>query len=406
MFTTSKQKVLAVIQCTPKEVTSLFDLGNSVVPRLGKLSFIDQVLLVLPRINNSIELIEFEQHANRLGLNFFFGSEFDVSDRIKSAAEFYDCQIIVRVLLRQFYLDLEMVERQYSDLVNGDFDLASVDSNWNYALTGDVYTIHALKKAIVNIKSMSDQTFQAAMLFSPTVFMEQNPDSFKIVYSKTNTKYSREKSLAIRKKLKNVLGQNTVQFSSNYNGSSYAFIIKREKKLKSAKVLDVACGKGMGTVRLSDSALEVVGVDSSSEYIDEATNICKLKKNVKFHCKDANDMEYFEYFDCICSLHTLEHVSEPLIFIETLYNALKVGGSLYLEVPLLFPDPMNMPLNPYHLKEYRASEVAEILLKFNFQIVSCWGKDRHAFFPIETNDLFKQEGLGRRCTALLMQSKK
>ena len=98
-----------------------------------------------------------------------------------------------------------MVERQYSDLVNGDFDLASVDSNWNYALTGDVYTIHALKKAIVNIKSMSDQTFQAAMLFSPTVFMEQNPDSFKIVYSKTNTKYSREKSLAIRKKLKNVL---------------------------------------------------------------------------------------------------------------------------------------------------------------------------------------------------------
>ena len=135
-----------------------------------------------------------------------------------------------------------MVERQYSDLVNGDFDLASVDSNWNYALTGDVYTIHALKKAIVNIKSMSDQTFQAAMLFSPTVFMEQNPDSFKIVYSKTNTKYSREKSLAIRKKLKNVLGQNTVQFSSNYNGSSYAFIIKREKKLKSAKVLDVACG--------------------------------------------------------------------------------------------------------------------------------------------------------------------
>ena len=161
MLTNSKQKVLAVIQCTSKEVTSLFDLGNSVVPRLGKLSFIDQVILVLPRINNSIELIEFEQHANRLGLNFFFGSEFDVSDRIKSAAEFYDCQIIVRVLLRQFYLDLEMVERQYSDLVNGKFDLASVDRNWNYALSGDVYTIHALKKENNDIKATNNSSIRA-----------------------------------------------------------------------------------------------------------------------------------------------------------------------------------------------------------------------------------------------------
>ena len=67
---------------------------------------------------------------------------------------------------------------------------------------------------------------------------------------------------------------------------------------------------------------------------------------------------------------------------------------------------MGMPLNPYHAKEYTPHELYELLLLFKFEICSVWGKDRHAFFEIDANELIEQTALKRRATALLMSARK
>ena len=45
-------------------------------------------------------------------------------------------------------------------------------------------------------------------------------------------------------------------------------------------------------------------------------------------------------FDCIISLHTLEHVQDDTNFVESIYSVLKTGGKFLLEVPRLLLKPL------------------------------------------------------------------
>lgn len=64
--------------------------------------------------------------VQRFGIRVFEGSDLNVAKRILRAAQLYEADIIVRVLLRQFYLDLEQVGNQIQNFINKGSDLSAV----------------------------------------------------------------------------------------------------------------------------------------------------------------------------------------------------------------------------------------------------------------------------------------
>ncbi len=58
------------------------------------------------------------------------------------------------------------------------------------------------------------------------------------------------------------------------------------------KVLDLGCGYGRISTRLSDKAHKVVGIDISKDNIDLAKVLCKDSKNCNFYVMDAIDLKF------------------------------------------------------------------------------------------------------------------
>jgi len=93
-------------------------------------------------------------------------------------------------------------------------------------------------------------------------------------------------------------------------------------------VLDVGCGIGRFTFRLSKICKEVVGIDSSSE----AIKICKKKaedycfSNTKFEVMDVRRLNFDdETFDWVLSVTTLQHITNERDLITALREILRVA---------------------------------------------------------------------------------
>lgn len=90
------------------------------------------------------------------------------------------------------------------------------------------------------------------------------------------------------------------------------------------KVLDVGCGNGFFLDGLTKNGINNVrGVEPSAKMVNEAPK--KIRKNIKV---DVFRPGLFpkNYFDVVCSFHTLDHVVDPNEFIKTAWNILIPGG--------------------------------------------------------------------------------
>jgi 2-polyprenyl-3-methyl-5-hydroxy-6-metoxy-1,4-benzoquinol methylase len=102
---------------------------------------------------------------------------------------------------------------------------------------------------------------------------------------------------------------------------------------RGSKILDFGCGEGALSQRLVDLGYEVVGVD---------INLKDFKaNNVKFIQIDLNNAvqvnnflnNYYEQFDCVLGVETIEHLYDPWSYIDNLAKALKKGGLLIVTTP-------------------------------------------------------------------------
>ena len=82
----------------------------------------------------------------------------------------------------------------------------------------------------------------------------------------------------------------------------------------------------------------------------------------------------------------MEHLNKPQSFLNSIKNVLKKNGHLFLEVPLLFPEPMNMPLFPFHVKEYGLQELFDFTKNCGFQISEVYAKKRHIIEKVLISD--------------------
>jgi 2-polyprenyl-3-methyl-5-hydroxy-6-metoxy-1,4-benzoquinol methylase len=101
----------------------------------------------------------------------------------------------------------------------------------------------------------------------------------------------------------------------------------RELKIRDAKIMEVGCGTGWLSAKLSDYG-QVTACDIGKEIIETAQ---KNYPQVKFHSGAIESIELpTNYFDVVVTSEVLAHVPDQAAFIERLGLLLKSGGFLLL----------------------------------------------------------------------------
>lgn len=136
------------------------------------------------------------------------------------------------------------------------------------------------------------------------------------------------------------------------------------------RVLDIACGNGLGTVLLAESAASVVGADTSREAVETARSRFS-RPNVTYHQLSGSILPLAdEEFDVVVCLETLEHLAEPEQprFLAELRRVLKDDGLIVLSTPDRDTERRYQlatgTSNPWHLHTPARAELREKLAPF------------------------------------------
>lgn len=99
------------------------------------------------------------------------------------------------------------------------------------------------------------------------------------------------------------------------------------------RVLDVGCGNGVISRHLGQFGYEVLGIDISEKTIEMARSRNRLP-NVRFEAISAEQLtaQGLQYDAVICS-EVLEHLDQPGLLLNTIYQSLKDTGLLIVTVP-------------------------------------------------------------------------
>ena len=128
-------------------------------------------------------------------------------------------------------------------------------------------------------------------------------------------------------------------------------------------VLDVGCNTGYATVRFVPVARRVVGTDVSPRAI-EAARKRAADGQPEFIQTDGFTLPFADCtFDLVTSFQVLEHVPEPLPYLEGLRRVARPKGMVILATPNAATrlDPGMTPWNRFHVREYRAEELRALL---------------------------------------------
>jgi 2-polyprenyl-3-methyl-5-hydroxy-6-metoxy-1,4-benzoquinol methylase len=145
-------------------------------------------------------------------------------------------------------------------------------------------------------------------------------------------------------------------------------------RVAGATVLDMACGEGYGSDVLARSAARVVGVDGNPEAHEHA-RLRYTSPNLSFEWGAVETFGGPASFDAVVFLQTIEHVIDPTAVLEHFRRILKTGGVAYVSTPnvlKLAPAGQAKSDNPWHLREYRASEFTD-LCRATFERVEVLG---------------------------------
>ncbi len=136
----------------------------------------------------------------------------------------------------------------------------------------------------------------------------------------------------------------------NWNGETYAAANSIQSSVGEAlidsvrfspdmSVLDAGCGSGNLTALLAKKVPNghVLGVDSSESMIEKARGLMGLQSvsNLEFRKCAINEIEFKEQFDLIFSNSVLHWVVETADGLCRLFRALKPGGDIILQFPVL-----------------------------------------------------------------------
>jgi SAM-dependent methyltransferase len=130
-------------------------------------------------------------------------------------------------------------------------------------------------------------------------------------------------------------------------------------RLPAGRVLDLGCGSGYGAASLARAHRRVVALDRARP--DPAQRAAP-----HFVRADVAALPFAAgSFELVLSFQVIEHLADPAPYLSGIARALAPGGLLLLTTPNLLESD---GVNPYHVHEYRAEELAALLRRHFAQV--------------------------------------
>jgi 2-polyprenyl-3-methyl-5-hydroxy-6-metoxy-1,4-benzoquinol methylase len=137
------------------------------------------------------------------------------------------------------------------------------------------------------------------------------------------------------------------QFDWNYKQDKWEYDTALSFILSGNKVLDVGCGEGNFLVKARTRGATVSGIELNKQ----AAQIAR-SKDIHIYEELLDSHQPNEPYDVITSFQVLEHIADPLSFIQSCVKVLRPGGTLVIGVPnndsFLRLDPDNWLNQPPH----------------------------------------------------------
>jgi len=125
------------------------------------------------------------------------------------------------------------------------------------------------------------------------------------------------------------------------------------RHLPTGATLDLGSGSGYGSARLAHAGRLVVGVDRV------APDPAQRSGGGHFVRADLRALPLRPAsFMAIASFQVIEHLEDPIPYVETIARLLGAGGVAILTTPNI---RLSDGVNPYHVHEYEAEELARLL---------------------------------------------
>jgi len=112
------------------------------------------------------------------------------------------------------------------------------------------------------------------------------------------------------------------------------------------RILDLGCGTGRHLAFLSRAGFEVSGFDSSKTALDLAKKWLKEEElSADIHLGRMEEQFPFssDCFDAVISIQVIHHnlMQDILLTVNEIERVLKIGGYIFITVPILGPKPEN-----------------------------------------------------------------
>ena len=130
------------------------------------------------------------------------------------------------------------------------------------------------------------------------------------------------------------------------------------ERCRGQRVVDLACGEGYGSDLLARNAVQVIGVDANPEAHEHA-RLRYRRENLEFRRELVE--EFSEPMDAVVFLQTIEHIHDPDSLLDRIAQ---IAPTAYISTPnrlTLAPPGAEKSDNPWHLREYDATEYRALL---------------------------------------------
>ncbi|MGI8745171.1 MAG: class I SAM-dependent methyltransferase [Bryobacteraceae bacterium] len=138
-------------------------------------------------------------------------------------------------------------------------------------------------------------------------------------------------------------------------------------------ILDVGCGGGLFLGLLREQGLPVLGMETSRD----AAEVAQRTNHIAVICGDlAKSPLFSETCACVTMFHVVEHLHDPVVYLQSARALLRPNGRLIVQVPnasswqfLLLGERWNGIDIPRHLIDYRQSDIEKLLEHCGFEIL-------------------------------------
>lgn len=159
--------------------------------------------------------------------------------------------------------------------------------------------------------------------------------------------------------------------SDNYVFQRSILAYHEAASIVSGDVLEIGTGMGYGIEVVAPAAARFITVDKSVPVLPTP-----LPDNAEFRRMNVPPIDFPDgSFDCVISFQVIEHIRRDEEFVREVSRVLRKGGVFVVSTPNA---PMSLTRNPWHVREYTATELTR-LLHGSFAEVECrgvFGNDR------------------------------